>query len=294
MSGTLFRQPYLDGSKIKVRMRYRLSVKAFLVHLSLALLGLIIAVPLYWTVMSSLTTNDSLFTGAITWVPPALHVENYTNAFQAAPFGRYFLNSAVVAVAVTAITLLTSALAGYGFAKLHFPGRNVLFAVVLAALMVPFPAIMIPLFVLVRQLHLLDSYAGLIIPGAVSGFGIFMMRQFMSRLPDALLEAARLDGCNELQIFWFIVLPSSRSALAALAVLTFLASWNNFVWPLLVVQSPDYTTVPLGLALFRGAYATNYTQILAASLVAAAPVVLLYLAMQRQIIASFISSGIKG
>jgi multiple sugar transport system permease protein len=294
MSGTLFRQPYLDGSKIKVRMRYRLSVKAFLVHLSLALLGLIIAVPLYWTVMSSLTTNDSLFTGAITWVPPALHVENYVNAFQAAPFGRYFLNSAVVAVAVTAITLLTSALAGYGFAKLHFPGRNVLFAVVLAALMVPFPAIMIPLFVLVRQLHLLDSYAGLIIPGAVSGFGIFMMRQFMSRLPDALLEAARLDGCNELQIFWFIVLPSSRSALAALAVLTFLASWNNFVWPLLVVQSPDYTTVPLGLALFRGAYATNYTQILAASLVAAAPVVLLYLAMQRQIIASFISSGIKG
>jgi len=294
MSATLFRQPYLDGSKIKVRMRYRLSVKAFLVHLSLALLGLIIAVPLYWTVMSSLTTNDSLFTGAITWIPPALHVENYTNAFQAAPFGRYFLNSAVVAVAVTAITLLTSALAGYGFAKLHFPGRNVLFAVVLAALMVPFPAIMIPLFVLVRQLHLLDSYAGLIIPGAVSGFGIFMMRQFMSRLPDALLEAARLDGCNELQIFWFIVLPSSRSALAALAVLTFLASWNNFVWPLLVVQSPDYTTVPLGLALFRGAYATNYTQILAASLVAAAPVVLLYLAMQRQIIASFISSGIKG
>jgi multiple sugar transport system permease protein len=294
MSATLFRQPYLDGSKIKVRVRYRLPVKAFLVHLSLALLGLIIAIPLYWTVISSLTTNDSLFTGVITWIPPALHIENYANAFQAAPFGRYFLNSAVVAVVVTATTLLTSALAGYGFAKCRFPGRNVLFAVVLAALMVPFPAIMIPLFVLVRQLHLLDSYAGLIIPGAVSGFGIFMMRQFMSRLPDALLEAARLDGCNELQIFWFIVLPSSRSALAALAVLTFLASWNNFVWPLLVVQSPDYTTVPLGLALFRGAYATNYTQILAASLVAAAPVVLLYLAMQRQIIASFISSGLKG
>ena len=294
MNATLFRQPNLDGSKMKICMRYRLPVKAFLVHLCLALLGLIIAIPLYWTVMSSLTTNDNLFTGVITWIPPALHVENYAGVFQAAPFGRYFLNSTVVAVVVTATTLLTSALAGYGFAKLRFPGRNIIFAVVLAALMVPFPAIMIPLFVLVRQLHWLDSYAGLIIPGAVSGFGIFMMRQFMSRLPDALLEAARLDGCNELQIFWFIVLPSSRSALAALAVLTFLASWNNFVWPLLVVQSPDYTTVPLGLALFRGAYATNYTQILAASLVAAAPVVLLYLAMQRQIIATFISSGLKG
>src|SRR5260370_18407738 len=128
MSATLFRQPYLDGSQIKVRMRYRLSVKAFLVHLSLALLGLIIAVPLYWTVMSSLTTNDSLFTGAITWIPPALHVENYANAFQAAPFGRYFLNSAVVAVVVTAITLLTSALAGNRFFKHPFPRHTFLFA----------------------------------------------------------------------------------------------------------------------------------------------------------------------
>src|SRR5258707_10820520 len=143
MSATLFRQPCLDGSKIKVRMRYRLSVKTFLVHLSLALLGLIIAVPLYWTVMSSLTTNDSLFTGAITWIPPALHVENYANAFQAAPFGRYFLNSAVVAVVVTAITLLTSALAGYGFSKLCFPGPKFLFPGVPSPLLGSFSAIMI-------------------------------------------------------------------------------------------------------------------------------------------------------
>ncbi|HEX6478784.1 MAG TPA: carbohydrate ABC transporter permease [Ktedonobacteraceae bacterium] len=292
MSGTAFRRRPLSGSKMQIH-DHRL-MKALFVHLALAVVGLLIVIPLYWTLISSLTTNERLFTGVISWFPQSLHLENYADALQAAPFARYFFNSTLVAIVVTATTLLTSALAGYGFAKLRFPGRNLLFVVVLVALMVPFPAIMIPLFVLVRQLHWLDSYAGLIIPGAVSGFGIFLMRQFMGSLPDTLLEAARLDGCNELQLFWFIVLPSSRSALAALAVLTFLASWNNFLWPLLVVQSPDYTTLPLGLALFRGSYATNYTQILAASLVAAAPVLLLYLVMQRRIIASFLSSGIKG
>ncbi|MGH2409569.1 MAG: carbohydrate ABC transporter permease, partial [Chloroflexota bacterium] len=176
----------------------------------------------------------------------------------------------------------------------RFPGKRILFVVVLIALMVPFQAIMIPLFVLARQLGWLNSYAGLIVPGAVSGFGIFLMRQFMSKLPDALLEAARLDGCNEMQVFLRVALPLSRSALSALAVLTFLASWNNFLWPLIVAQSPDVFTVPLGIVQFRGSYFTNYTQILAVALVAAAPVVVLYLAMQRQIISTFASSGIKG
>lgn len=292
MNTLLFSHRRSQGSQAKHRSRF--VVRALLVHLALALIGLLIAIPLYWTVISSLTTNANLFTGGISWFPLPWHFENYSEALQAAPFGLYLLNSVFVALVVTATTLLTSALAGYGFAKLHFPGRNVLFIIVLIALMVPFPALMIPLFVLVRQLHWLDSYAGLIIPVAVSGFGIFMMRQFISRLPDALLEAARLDGCNEFQAFLYIVLPALRPALAALAVLTFLGSWNNFIWPLLVVQSSDYMTIPLGLALFKGAYATNYTQILAASLIAALPVIVLYLIMQRQIISSFITSGVKG
>jgi multiple sugar transport system permease protein len=153
---------------------------------------------------------------------------------------------------------------------------------------------MIPLFVMVRGLGWLNSFAGLIIPGAVSGFGIFLMRQFMSRLPDALCEAARIDGCGELRLFLAIVLPLSRSALSALAVLTFLASWNNFMWPLIVVQNTSFFTVPLGLVQFRGSNFTDYTGMLAASLVAAAPVVVLYVAMQRQIIGTFATSGIKG
>jgi ABC-type glycerol-3-phosphate transport system permease component len=264
------------------------------VHLALAAFGVIIAIPLYWTVKSSFSTNAEITATPVQWFPTAWHTDNYSQGLAAGSFGRNFLNSTLVALAVTCTTVISSALAGYGFAKFRFPGRSVLFVVVLAALMVPFQAIMIPLFVLVRQLGWLNTYQGLIIPGAVSGFGIFLMRQFMSRLPDALCEAARIDGCNELTLFLRIVLPLSRSALSALAVLTFLASWNNFLWPLIVVQSSDVMTVPLGLVQFRGAYQTNYAEILAVALVAAAPVIALYLLMQRQIIATFASSGIKG
>ena len=268
--------------------------RSLLVHAALVVVALIVGVPLYWTVKSSLTTNAEIFASPIQWLPSALHPENYTQALTAVPFGLYFRNSTFVAAAVTATTLVTSALAGYGFAKFRFPGQRILFVAVLASMMVPFQAIMIPLFVMVRGLGWLNSFTGLIVPGAVSGFGIFLMRQFMSRLPDALCEAARIDGCGEWRLFWSIVLPLSRSALAALAVLTFLASWNNFLWPLIVAQSSDVFTVPLGLVQFRGSYFTNYAQILAVSLVAAAPVIVLYLLMQRQIIGTFASSGIKG
>ncbi len=276
------------------RRRPLLSLGGLLVHGALAVVGVIVAVPLYWTVKSALTSNAEIFAAPVQWLPTSLQVRNFGDALSAAPFDVYFRNSTIVAVAVTLTTLLSSALAGYGFAKFRFPGRNLLFVVVLTAMMVPFQAIMIPLFVLVRGLHWLNSFAGLIIPGAVSGFGIFLMRQFISTLPDALCEAARIDGCGELRLFVSIVVPLSRPALAALAVLTFLASWNNFLWPLIVVQNTAYFTVPLGLVQFRGSNYTNYTQMLAVALVAALPIVIIYLAMQRQIISTFATSGIKG
>ncbi len=269
-------------------------LRTVLVHGLLLLVGLIVAIPLYWALKSSVTTNADMFAQPLHWVPTSLEWHNFPDALSSAPFDVYFFNSVVVAVAVTITTLVSSSLAGYGFAKFHFPGQNILFVIVLAAMMVPFQAIMIPLFVLVRGFGWLNSLAGLIIPGAVSGFGIFLMRQFMSRLPDALCEAARIDGCGELRLFVSIVVPLSRSALATLAVLTFLASWNNFLWPLIVVQNTASMTVPLGLVQFRGSNYTNYTGMLAAALVAAAPVVVLFIVMQRQIISTFSSSGIKG
>jgi multiple sugar transport system permease protein len=264
------------------------------VHLMLGLAALAVAVPLVWAVKSSLGTNAELQATPVQWLPTSLHFENYTDGLVAQPFSTYFLNSFIVAVAVTITTVVASALAGYGFAKFSFPGRSLLFAIVIVSLMIPFQAIMIPLFIQVRSYGWLDSLVGLIIPGAVSGFGIFLMRQFMRGIPDALCEAARIDGANELQVFWRVVLPLARSSLAALAALTFLASWNNFLWPLIVVQSTRTMTVPLGLAQFQGTDLTNYVEIIAVSLVAAIPVVALYVVMQRQIITSFATTGVKG
>ena len=268
--------------------------RAALVHLVLIVFALIVLIPLYWMLKSAFGTNEEVLATPVSWWPRSFHPENFSRGLATNPFGRYFLNSFVVAVAVTLTTVVTSALAGYGFAKFRFPLRGLLFGVVLASMMVPFQAIMIPLFVLVRQLGWINTYAGLIVPGAVGGFGIFLMRQFMLRLPDELLDSARIDGCNEWQVFARVVLPLSGAPLASLAVLTFLASWNNFLWPLIVSQSPSMSTVPLGLAQFRGSYFTNYVQLLAVSLLATLPVVALYITMQRQIVGSFASSGIKG
>jgi multiple sugar transport system permease protein len=260
----------------------------------LGLATLAVIVPLLWAVKSSLGTNAELGAAPVQWLPTSLHFENYTGALASAPFPTYFLNSFIVAISITITTVVSSALAGYGFAKFSFPGRSLLFGIVIASIMIPFQAIMIPLFIQVRSYGWIDNLVGLIVPGAVSGFGIFLMRQFMSSIPNELCEAARIDGSSELQVFWHVVLPLARSPLAALAALTFLWSWNNFLWPLIVVQSTGTMTVPLGLEQFQSTYLTNYVQIIAMSLVTSAPVVALYLVMRRQIIESFATSGIKG
>jgi len=226
-------------------------------------------------------------------LPSTLTLENYVGGLASAPFLTYFANSFIVAVVVTITTLIASATAGYGFARFDFPGKRLLFVLVLGAMMMPFQAIMIPLFVEVKSFGWLNSLAGLIIPGAVSAFGVFMMRQFLRGIPIGLFEAAKLDGATEFGIFWRIVIPLASGPLSALGALTFLASWNNFLWPLIVVQSQELTTVPLGLAQFRGANATDYGQVLAVSLLGAIPAVIVFLIMRRQIVSSFASSGLK-
>ncbi|MBS0024067.1 MULTISPECIES: carbohydrate ABC transporter permease [Microbacterium] len=262
-------------------------------HVLLVVAALLVATPLLWALKSSFTPTGEVMSTGLFQLPSRFTLDNYLLGWQSSPFATYFVNSFVVAIAVTALTLIGSVTAGYGFARFVFPGRRALFVLTLAAMMMPFQAIMIPLFVQVRSLGWLDSYAGLIIPGAVSAFGVFLMRQFLAGLPQALFEAARIDGAGELRIFLTIVVPLARGPLAALGALTFLASWNNFLWPLIVVGSTGMTTVPLGLSQFRGSNATDYGQVLAVSMLAAIPVVLVFLALRRHIVASFASSGLK-
>ena len=277
------------------KSRPRRTIAAHLVsQMLLALAAAVALIPVMWTVLSSLKTNDSIFAVPVQWLPTSLHWNNYVDAFSVAPFSRYFLNSTIVAVSVTATTVFFAAMAGYGFSKFHFPGRNLAFGLILSTFMIPFPVIMLPLFVLVRNFGWVNTYWGLIIPGALTGFAVFMMRQFIQALPDELFDAARIDGAREFRIFLTIVLPLVRPALATLGTLTFMDSWNNLLWPLIVIQSDDMNTIPLGLTKFSTLYSTNYVQMLAMAVIASLPVLVVFTIGRRQIINSLMLSGLKG
>jgi multiple sugar transport system permease protein len=260
----------------------------------LALAAAVTLIPVTWTVLSSLKSNDTIFAIPMQWLPDSLHWNNYSEAFEVAPFARYFLNSAIVAASVTATTVFLGAMAGYGFSKFRFPGRDLVFGLILVTFMIPFPVIMIPLFVLVRNFGWVNTYWGLIIPGALTGFAVFMMRQFIQAIPSELIDAARIDGAGELRIFLTMVLPLARPALATLGILTFLESWNNLLWPLIVIQSDEMETIPLGLTKFSTLYSSNYAQMLAMAVIASVPVLVVFIIGRRQIINSLMLSGMKG
>lgn len=282
------RRPEMQQARERITPAW-VSVQALL-----TLAAAITLIPVIWTVLSSLKTNATIFAVPFQWLPDSLNWNNYSEAFETAPFGRFFLNSTIVAISVTATTVFFAAMAGYGFSKFRFPGRNILFGMILSTFMIPFPVIMIPLFVLVRNFGWVNSYLGLIVPGALTGFAVFMMRQFIQALPSELIDAARCDGAGEIRIFLTIVLPLAKPALATLGILTFLDSWNNLLWPLIVIQSEEMETIPLGLTKFSTLYSTNYAQMLAMAVIASLPVLIVFIIGRRQIINSLMLSGIKG
>jgi multiple sugar transport system permease protein len=259
-------------------------------------LGLLVfCIPVYYMASTSFKAESEVFAMPIHWIPHQFRPSNYPEAFAAAPFARYFYNSVVVAVAVVLATLFFSALAGYGFAKFSFPGQRIAFLFVLSTMMIPFQVLLIPLYVVVYNLGWTNSYAGLIIPGAISAFGVFLMRQFCLTLPDELLDAARIDGSGELGIFLQIVLPLLKPPLASLAIITFMGSWNNFLWPLIVVTKGDLFTLPVGMTVFTQPMRAPYwTYIMAVSTVATFPMVLVFVTLQRYFIQGVVLSGMKG
>jgi len=262
-------------------------------HLILIPLALVMVTPLAWMVMTSIQTPDEArkFPPVL---PSGIHWQNYTNAIDAAPFGRFFLNSALVTGATVLGNLVLCSLAGYAFARFRFFGRDILFVVLLATLMIPFQVVMIPIFLIMRELGLVDSLGALILPNLVTPFGIFLMRQFFRTLPIELEEAARIDGCSRLGTLIRIVLPLSGPALATLAVIAFLWNWNDFLWPLVVIQSEHNMTLQLGLSTFQGAHSTAWTLLMAGNVLAVLPMLLAFVLAQRQFVNSIASAGIKG
>jgi len=262
-------------------------------HALLLPLSLLMVTPLLWMLMTSIQTpNEARRFPPV--LPSGIHWQNYTDALHAAPFGRFFLNTALVTGASVIGNLLLCSLAGYAFARLRFFGRDVVFVVILATLMVPFQVVMIPTFLIMKELGLIDSLGALILPNLVTPFGIFLMRQFFRTLPIDLEEAARIDGCSRLGTLFRVVLPLSGPAIATLAVITFLYSWNDFLWPLIVIQSDSHMTLQLGLSTFQGAHATNWTLLMAGNVMAVLPMLVAFLLAQRQFVNSIAAVGVKG
>jgi multiple sugar transport system permease protein len=265
-------------------------------YAGLALGASFMLLPFAWMIVSSFMSAAEIMSRPIRWLPAELQLRNYEALAKAIPIGNMYTNSLIVTVSITLGVLLTSSLAGYGFAKFRFPGRDVLFVLVLATMMIPFFVVLIPIFFLVRQLGWMDSYLGLIVPNVVTAFGIFLMRQYMLSLPDELLDAARIDGASELAIYWRIVLPLAGPALGALAILAFVYHWNSFLWPLVIIRSRDLATIPIGLNSLR-VYASSPEVInlqMAGAALAIIPVVAVFAVLQRSFVRGIALTGIKG
>lgn len=249
--------------------------------------------PFVWMVSSSLKKNLEVFHIPPTLIPAVPQWHNYIEIFKVVPYSRWFLNSTFIAVTQTVLYLFVASLAGYTFSRLRFPGREAIFTLYLATLMVPGEVTLIPKFILMKELHLIDTFAAVILPGAFNAYGVFLLRQFFMTLPDSLEEAAILDGASYFRIYWNIILPLAGPALATLGLFSFMGAWNDFLWPLIVINSENMKPLSVGLASFHGLYETNWPYLMAASTVALIPIVLIFIVAQKYFVQGIALTGLK-
>jgi multiple sugar transport system permease protein len=263
---------------------------------ALLIVGMILMVgPFLWMILGSLKPQPEFLQNPPTFLPKQPTTDNFNRLFEQLDFPRFFFNSAVVALAVTVGNLLFCPMLGYALAKLQWRGKRLIMGLVLATLMVPAGITLIPNFVLMRNLGLVNTYPGLILPFLVGPFGVFLTRQFMYGIPDELLEAARIDGANEWRTFWQVVLPITVPVLATLGILTFLGSWNSFIYPLVMAQEPEMYTLPVALATFStGQYQADHGMLMAGSVVLVLPVLIIFILFQRWITEGIATTGLKG
>lgn len=267
-------------------------LRATLAYTVLALGGILMIFPFIWMLLTSLKPFGELFDLEVLPRDPTLN--NYREVLTQTDFPRWFLNSLGIAAITTASVLFFDSLVGYTLAKLRFPGKEIVFVLILATLMVPTEMLVIPWYVMSVSYGWVDTYWGLLFPGLISAFGVFLMRQFFQGLPSELMDAGRMDGLSEFGVFWRVAFPLVRPGMAALGIFTFLGNWNAFLWPLVITQSPGMRTLPVGVALFSGEAATAWHLIMTASSLAVLPVLLVFLFFQKQIIEGVVLTGVKG
>ena len=267
-------------------------------YAGLILLTVVFVAPLLWMLSTSFKTNLEATQLPPNWIPENVTTEAYSTIFRTGesqtPVLRWFLNSIVAASAQTALVLITASMAAYALARINFPGRNLLFAVIITTLFIPQFVFLMPNYLIVDAFGWLDTLLAVIVPGAAGAFGVFFLRQFFVSMPHELEEAALVDGANRFQIFLRIILPLSKAPLATLAVLSFLVNWNDFLWPVYVLFSPENLTLPPGLSILQNAYSTDYAVVMAGGVVASVPVLLVFILAQKYVIQGVSRSGLKG
>jgi multiple sugar transport system permease protein len=283
-----------------VRRRPRHPVRRTILYSALILTSLAMIGPFYWALTTSFKPSADVFASPPKFVPSPWTLQNYRDVFTLLPFPRYFLNSVIVTGAIVGLNVVFDTAAAYAFAKLRFPGRNLLFFLLLITLMVPFQVNLIPLYRMMVVLHKInphlgvDTYSALILPGMIQVFGIFLMRQFLQSIPDEVLESARVDGASEFTILRRIVFPIAAPGMATLAIFIFLGAWNDFLWPLIVIGSDEHRTLPVGLALLARRNTVNWGDTMAGTVLAAAPLILVFLILQRRFIEGLTAGSVKG
>lgn len=264
-------------------------------YILLSAIALVMLFPLFWLISTSLkSSTENIFAFPPQLLPSQPTIENYIEVWQTNPFGQYIWNSCIVAILTVTFNLLFCSLAAYPLARLNFRGRDIIFAIIVSTIMIPFQIVMIPLYILMVQLGLRNSYLGIIFPSLASAFGIFLLRQAFQGVPKELEEAARMDGCSELGLWWHVMIPAVRPALVTLAIFVFIGSWSDFLWPLIVLDRPEYYTLPLGVARLAGTFSLDWRLIAAGSVISIAPVLLFFILMQRYIVPNDSGSGVKG
>lgn len=258
-------------------------------------IALLMLFPLLWLIGTAFKDkSENIFQFPPQLIPSHPTFENFVTVWQNNPFATYLINSTIVAVLTVGLNLVFCALAAYPLARLDFRGREVIFAAVVSTIMIPFQIVMIPLYILTVQMGLRNTYLGVILPSLASAFGIFLLRQAFQQVPKELEEAARMDGCSEVGLWWHIMIPAIRPALVTLAIFVFIGSWSDFLWPLIVLDRPEYYTLPLGVATLEGAFSLDWRLIAAGSVISIAPVLLVFLLLQQYIVPTDAGSGVKG
>ncbi|MDQ3444092.1 MAG: carbohydrate ABC transporter permease [Chloroflexota bacterium] len=262
-------------------------------HAVLLTVGILFMLPFVWSISTSLKPMSDLFAVRPNLIPSEIRWENYRDVFDNAPFLRFYVNSIIVTAARTAGQVAIASVAAFAFSQLRFPGRNLMFFVLLAGLMVPDQVLIVPRFIIMREFGWFDTYQGLIVPLLFSSFGVFLLRQYFLGIPRDFHEAAKLEGANPFQVYWHIYLPLARPALAAFGFLALLSSWNEFLWALTVTNQTDMRVLPVGIALFQGQYFTNNAVLLAAANMATFPLLIAFLFFQKQLVEGVALSGLK-